>query len=170
MDLIFTTQFWHDQWTVITSAPWLVIPLLLVAGLVGWKWKATNDDGEIRGLRAHRDATAEKLEVVREKYDTVVNQVNELRRIVVEQDNVIAELKKAPAAPARVVELLTTNTEIKNVLTNLSTSTSNLGEALSFISGSAQATLTSASPTVEIKPTYASGEGRLVELSVCVKS
>jgi hypothetical protein len=49
MDQIFTSQFWHDQWTVITSAPWLVIPLLLVAGFVGWKWKGANDDGEIRG-------------------------------------------------------------------------------------------------------------------------
>jgi hypothetical protein len=52
MDQIFTTQFWHDQWTVITSAPWLVIPLLLVAGFVGWKWKAASDDGEIRELKA----------------------------------------------------------------------------------------------------------------------
>jgi hypothetical protein len=153
MDQIFTSQFWHDQWTVITSAPWLVIPLLLVAGFVGWKWKGANDDGEIRGLRAEINAAAQRLELAREKYEAVANQVNELREKVAQQDKVIAELKKTAIAPVRVDELAASNTEIKRSLTDLSTSTTILGEALTFIPGSAQATLTSASPSVEIKPT-----------------
>jgi phage-related tail protein len=106
----------------------------------------------MRGVWAELDVAAQRLELAHEKHEAVVNQVNELRRIVTEQDKVIAELKKVPTAPVPVVELLTSNTAIKNALTNLSTSTSNLGEALTFIPGSAKATLTSASPSVEVKP------------------
>jgi hypothetical protein len=153
MDQILTTQFWHDQWTVITSAPWLVIPLLLVAGFVGWKWKGANDDGEIRGVRAELGTAAQRLEFAREQYEAIVKQLNELRDKVAQQEKVIADLRKTAVAPVRVDELVSSNTEIKNALTNLSTSTTTLGEALSFIPGSAKATLSSASPTVEIKPT-----------------
>jgi hypothetical protein len=106
----------------------------------------------MRGVWAELDVAAQRLELAHEKHEAVVNQVNELRRIVTEQDKVIAELKKVPTAPVPVVELLTSNTAIKNALTNLSTSTSNLGEAPTFIPGSAKATLTSASPSVEVKP------------------
>jgi hypothetical protein len=144
MDQLLNPQWWQE---VIATAPWpWVISSLLLGFLVGWKSKGAIDDGEIRELRAHR-------EFVHEKYDTVVNRENELTDKVARQDKVIAELQKTGIAPARVVELSTSNTEIKNALTNLSTSTSNLGEALNFIPGSAQATLTSASPSVEIKPT-----------------
>jgi hypothetical protein len=66
VDQIFTTQFWHDQWTVITSAPWLVIPSLLVAGFVGWKWKSVNDDGEMRGLRQEVSVAAQRLQFANE--------------------------------------------------------------------------------------------------------
>ena len=134
MDQLFTTQFWHDQLAVILSAPWIIIPSLLITGFVGWKWKGINDDGEIRGLREQINARAAGLDLAREKYEAVVSQVNELRAKVAEQDNVIAGLKSV--APVRVDRLVATNTEIKGILTGLFTSTSNLGQALSSTSGS----------------------------------
>jgi hypothetical protein len=130
MDQIFTTQFWHDQWSVITSAPWLVIPLLLVAGFVGWKWKAANDDGEIRELRAKADAAAERLELAREKYQAVVGELNELRDKIAKLDTKLAKLKKGAITSDQFDELKFSSTKIKNSLTNLSTSTGSLGEAL----------------------------------------
>jgi hypothetical protein len=145
MDQIFTSQFWHDQWVVITSAPWLVIPLLLVAGLVGWKWKGGNDEGEIRGLRAELDTAAQRLEFAREQYEAVVKQLKELRDKVAQQDSVIAEFKRTAIAPARVDQLVTSNTEIKSALTNLSTSTSSLGQALRVLRNTFTATLPSES-------------------------
>ena len=146
MDQVFTPQFWQDQFAVIGSAPWAIIPLLLIAGLVGWKWKGTIDDGEIRALRARVDTAAErlefadeKLELADEKYEAIVNQVNELKEKVVQQDEVIAELeselKKREIAPVRLNELAASNTEIKKSLTDLSTSTSNLGQTLEVIRG-----------------------------------
>ena len=130
MDQIFTTQFWHDQWTVITSAPWLVTPLLLVAGFAGWKWKAANDDGEIRELRAKADAAAERLELAREKYQAVIGELNELRDKIAKLDTRLAKLKKGAITSDQFDELKFSSTKIKNSLTNLSTSTGSLGEVL----------------------------------------
>jgi hypothetical protein len=130
MNQIFTSQFWQE---VIARAPW-VIPSLLIGGLVGWKWKGTNDDGEIRGLRAEvkglLDVTAQRLELARQKYEAVVDRENELNDTIARQEKVIAELKKVGVAPPRFAELSTSSTDIKNALTNLSTSTTSLGQAL----------------------------------------
>jgi hypothetical protein len=154
IEQIFTSQFWHDQWDVIARAPYLIVPLLLIAGFVGWKWKGTNDDGEMRGLRAEvkgvvnvaaqrLELANEKIEAADEKYKAVVNRENELKDKVARQEKVIAELEKdekkasewpqSPLSPARFVQLSTSNTEIKSALTNLSTSTTSLGQALTAL-------------------------------------
>ena len=129
-DQIFTTQFWHDQFTVIASAPWVIIPSLLIAGFVGWKWKGAIDEGEIRELRAKADAAAERLELAREKYQAVVGELNELRDKVAKLDTKIAKLKKGAITSDQFDELKFSSTKIKNSLTNLSTSTGSLGEVL----------------------------------------
>jgi len=130
MDQVFTAQFWHDQFAVIASAPWAIIPLLLIAGFVGWKWKATNDDGEMRKLRARVDTAAERLELAREKYQAVVGELNELRDKIAKLDTKIAKLKKGAITSDQFDELKFSSTKIKNSLTNLSTSTGSLGEVL----------------------------------------
>ena len=128
MDQIYTPQFWQE---VIAKAPWAwVIPALLFGGLVGWRWKAANDDGEIRELRAKADAAAERLELAREKYQAVVGELNELRDKIAKLDTKIAKLKKGAITSDQFDELKFSSTKIKNSLTNLSTSTGSLGEAL----------------------------------------
>jgi hypothetical protein len=122
MEQIFTTQFWRDQFAVVASAPWTIIPLLLIAGFIGWKWKGINDDGEIRELRAKADAAAERLELAREKYEVVVGKLNELR------DQIEEERHALLSANYRDLEYL--NWQIRSKLTDLSTSTDNLGETL----------------------------------------
>lgn len=70
------------------------------------------------------------MELAREKYEPVVDRENELNDKVARLDKMIAELKKGAVAPTRFVEL---STEIKNALTNLSTSTTSLGQALTTL-------------------------------------
>jgi hypothetical protein len=64
MDQVFTQQFWQE---IVARLPW-AIPLLLIGGFIGWKWKAANDSGEIREprfakghLRSSLNSTASKL-------------------------------------------------------------------------------------------------------------
>jgi hypothetical protein len=47
LDQLFTPQFWNAQWAVVMSAPWLTIPLLLLAGLVGLCLQRWRDGGVI---------------------------------------------------------------------------------------------------------------------------
>jgi hypothetical protein len=142
MDRVLTEQFWKGQWAVVASAPWVVIPLLLLASFVGWKGKGINDDGEMRGLRAERDAAVQRLELANEKiedadekYEAVVSRVDELGDKVGLQEVMLAELKKTGIPQTRFVGLLTSNTEIQNVVTSLSTSINNLGVVLTDIEG-----------------------------------
>ena len=118
MDQVFTQQFWQE---IVARLPW-AIPLLLIGGFVGWKWKVANDDGEIRELRAKADAAVERLELAREKYEVVVGKLNELR------DQIEEERHALLSANYRDLEYL--NWQIRSKLTDLSTSTDNLGETL----------------------------------------
>ena len=51
MDQLLTLEFWKVQIEVATSSLWVVIPLLLIAGIIGWKAKGIINDRKIRGLR-----------------------------------------------------------------------------------------------------------------------
>lgn len=130
MDQVLTTQFWHDQWNVVMSAPWLIIPLLLIAFIAGRRHQKSIDDGEVRGYRADKTVAETRLDLAHDKYETVVQQVAELKTKVSDQDTVIAGLQNQAAPPARVNELAFSNNEIKNLLTSLSTATTNLGATL----------------------------------------
>jgi chromosome segregation ATPase len=100
----------------------------LLVLLVG-RGKSANDDGEIRGLRAEISAAAQRLELAREKYDAVASQLAQLKDKVAQQDEVIGKLRTV-TLPFGVSELTTSNTEVKNALTELTAYTGTLGQAL----------------------------------------
>ena len=56
---------------VISSAPGLVVPLLVVVSLLAWLLKGKIDDGEIRGVRAARDAARDERDVYKARLDVV---------------------------------------------------------------------------------------------------
>jgi hypothetical protein len=79
-ETLFDPDFWKAQWGVIWSAPWVFLPALLIAFAVGWKWKGTNQDAEIRGLRADRDASVSRLDLVKENALNEAKELADLRR------------------------------------------------------------------------------------------
>jgi chromosome segregation ATPase len=142
MDQVFTGKFWQDQWGVVMSAPWLILPLLVIAGSIGWRWKASNDDGEIRGFSAQKDAAEARLLLAHDQNERVAAQVREFETKVTAQNKVIAELQDAlsrarekldEVTRGRVEALARSNTEIRNSLTNLSTSTADLMTTLTIL-------------------------------------
>jgi hypothetical protein len=130
-------HFWYDQWGGVMSAPWVIIPLLLIAAFIGWKMKGSNDDGEIRGLRAQKDAAESRLELAHDKYDRGLEQVQELKARLVLQDQVFEEIKSPPHGVdfrehlrENLHSLSTGNNEIQSVLSSLTSSTADLGATL----------------------------------------
>jgi hypothetical protein len=79
MDQIFTPKFWQDQWDVVMSAPWLIIPLLLLAAYLGARWRRTVDDGELRGVRAENNALNTQLSAAHREHDVVTKQIADIR-------------------------------------------------------------------------------------------
>jgi hypothetical protein len=126
MEQLFTAKFWHEQLAVVMMAPWLIIPLLCIAGLIGWTIKSAIDGGEIKALR-------ERRELAHDKYEMVAARVIELEAKVAQQDVEIAELRRTLPPSARVNQLATSNTEIKNLLTALASATTDLGVTLTIV-------------------------------------
>jgi hypothetical protein len=144
MDQFFTGQFWHEQWAVVMSAPWLIVPLLLLSGFIGWRFRKAVDDGEIRGLREQKLAAADRLQLAHDRYGPVVAEVGALKDKIVEQTIAISDLKNHPhfqkAADEQLAMLIrgrldalyNSNNAMSTTVTNLSTSTTNLGKSLTI--------------------------------------
>jgi hypothetical protein len=49
MSDVFSPQFWKSQWDAMMVAPWLIVPLLLLVGFLGWRLRGSVNTGEIRG-------------------------------------------------------------------------------------------------------------------------
>jgi hypothetical protein len=92
MDQLLTPEFWKVQIELVTSALWIVIPSLLVAGIIGWKSKGIIYDKKIRGLRTEINAHEQRLQQAHDKQELVANQVKILRDAVMQE---YAKLKKA---------------------------------------------------------------------------
>ena len=128
MEQLITSEFWHKQRDVVASAPWLIIPLLLIALAIGWKIKSSIDAGETKALKA-------RVDLAHDKYELLVKQVEDLNEKIAQQDRLIVELKNTPMPPARVQELITSNNEIKSALSSVTSSTADLGVTLTIVGG-----------------------------------
>ena len=99
MDKLTDPNFWHDNWEVVRNAPWIVIPLLLVAGLVGWFFRSSQAKSSIEGLREQVKAKDEQIKI------------QEARRCLAEE----SERKIA----AEIPKLEATNKELEAQIKNL---------------------------------------------------
>jgi len=104
------------------------------------------DDGELRGFRAQRDAADARLQLAHDKYEGISEQVAALHAKVTEQNSVISDLSSKQVIQLRtehldrntrdqLEKLFNSSTEIKTAVTNLSTSTSGLGDTLTVVKG-----------------------------------
>jgi hypothetical protein len=132
VDQLLTTQFWHDQWTFVMSAPWIILPLLLIAGFVGWRWKASNDDGEIRVSRAERDAAKGQLLLAHDKQEIFEQEINRLSALLSEQRKVISELRPVGAARYQFEALNANSASVASTVASLSSANAELGATLTL--------------------------------------
>ena len=91
MDQLLAPEFWKAQIEVASSAPWVVIPLLMIAGIIGWRSKSIVDDRKIKGMMAEINTRERRLQQAHNKQELVTNQVKILRDAVMQE---YAKLKK----------------------------------------------------------------------------
>jgi Tfp pilus assembly protein PilO len=140
MDQLFTGQFWHDQWTVVMTAPWIILPLLLIAWGVGWKMKGSNDDGEIRGVNAENKALKEQLTLANKKHDVVTDQLEALKPYIAKLEPEVSQLRAqvqnlSQRIPDQLAALVSTTASVSSGVTAISTANTDLGRTLTLSSG-----------------------------------
>ena len=120
-EMLFSPDFWKAQWGVIWSAPWVFLPAILIAFAVGWKWKATNDDAEIRGLRADRDASVSRLDLVKENALQEAKELADLRhdifQIKTQLQTGAQPIALATEAERKAITLTSSNNAIREIAT-----------------------------------------------------
>jgi hypothetical protein len=75
MEQIFTTEFWKSELAFVMGAPWIVIPLLLIAGVGGWWLRGREDSGHIRGLQAQLGTRDERLKLADDRYKDLMGKL-----------------------------------------------------------------------------------------------
>ena len=128
MGQLLDPNFWLTGWKTFWSAPEIAIPLLLIAMTVGWKVKGALDEGEIKGVKAQRDAANERLHFANEQRlaapgEAIEKEVKTLRTQV-------TDLAKKIEAGAQRNELITSAGAVTDTLTNLSASNDELRREL----------------------------------------
>jgi len=120
-EMLFSPDFWKAQWGAIWSAPWVFLPAILIAFAVGWKWKATNDDAEIRGLRADRDASVSRLDLVKENALQEAKELADLRHDIFQIKTQLQAgaqpIALATEAERKAITLTSSNNAIREIAT-----------------------------------------------------
>src|SRR5262249_37974702 len=120
-EMLFHPDFWKAQWGVIWSAPWVFLPALLIAFAAGWKWKGTNQDAEIRGLRSDRDTSVSRLDLVKEKALSEAKELADLRQDIFEIKTQlqagVQPVALAIEAERKAITLTSSNNAIREIAT-----------------------------------------------------
>ena len=153
MEKLLTPEFWQAQSAVVMSAPWVVGPLLVFAGFVGWQIKGWLDNREIIGLRAGNDALKAGAEVLKrrlnlahDEQERFKDQIDQQRANSAKLEREIAELRtelakatvRVPAAVAllhldkQLDKVASASAVMANTVTVLSTANNKLGRTLTF--------------------------------------
>ena len=119
MDKLTDPNFWHDNWEVVRKAPWIVIPLVVVAGIVVWVFRSSLAKSTIDGLVAQNNALRDQ------------NEAQEKRRLLAEE-SARAVTREREAAEAKV-EKLTAQIREGAPLPALAQTTSTITESFKVI-------------------------------------
>jgi hypothetical protein len=138
-DQLFTPQFWNAQWAVVMSAPWLTIPLLLLAGLVGlflqW-WR----DGTLR----------ERLSLANDQRAVVTRQITKLEAQIAEVRVDVANIKGSRNLIPGLDKVASTTAVLSYTVRVLQAANSSLGSTLTGSGGlTADATVVKATSKSE---------------------
>jgi hypothetical protein len=117
-----TPEFWKAQWDVIGAAPWVVVPLLLVAFAVAWRWKGSIDNGEIKALRAERDLYKSHSDLAKDESASIDRDLARLRQDIEEikransAGDQVSVLIRVRDAEQRATTIATSNNEIRQTV------------------------------------------------------
>jgi hypothetical protein len=124
LDQLFNPQFWNAQWAVVMSAPWLIIPLLLLAGLMGLFLQWWRDSG----LR-------ERLSLANDQRAVVTRQITKLEAQITEVRVGVANIKGSRSVIPGLDKVASTTVVLSDTVRVLQAANSSLGTTLTGSGG-----------------------------------
>ena len=137
MDKLFTDEFWQNLGALIASHPSIIVLLVVVfvAALLIQRWV---DSGEIRGLKAEKDAAESRLKLAQEEQKAVTAPVKILNDTKLEAEvaalkTEVAQIKGAlpPSVITQLDKIASTVVIVTNATRTLSQANTVLGSTLS---------------------------------------
>jgi hypothetical protein len=119
MDTLLTPEFWSGQIAGAIQNWAVVIPLLFLAGVIGWQWKGSNDDVEIKALRAQQKELEELAELAEDRRKQVLEHT-------AEEGKKIATTKAELGGLRKLIESHEPHTALYTILTTVEQETSAL--------------------------------------------
>ena len=129
MDLL-SPDLWKSQWDVVTSAPWLILPSLVVAGLIGWKVKGSLDDAEVRGLKTEISGLKAEISVREQRRLLAEEREEDVSRKLGALDAAYAKLQQQIATGATRDIVSSTSATVTSLLTDVATANDTLREII----------------------------------------
>jgi hypothetical protein len=115
MSVLFDPEFWSGHFAGAMHNWPVVIPLLLLAAFIGWWWRGSNDEGEVRGVRAKNEALEAHLSLAKDQNVSGMKAMHEfrselavLRKRMDEKDPALTPLVITAERSAGLVEASTT--------------------------------------------------------------
>jgi hypothetical protein len=126
----FNPETWKHQWEAFVTAPYVLMPLVVLALVVGW-WignklaasRVEGLNGAIENLKANIDALRARLDLAADREKAV-----QLARAELEKQ--VAELKAQIAAGVSNEKLIATSAKVDMAITQFSTANNALATVL----------------------------------------
>lgn len=101
MDRLLTPEFWATQVSLVMSASYVLVPLLLLAAIIiGWTIK------QMRRCRTRRDAAETRLQQAQDRHQAVRENLVHLQFLIGQMSDKIKKLKAETAAASGRSQIL----------------------------------------------------------------
>jgi hypothetical protein len=115
----FDSETWKQQWTAFWSAPYIILPFIMVSLWAAWWFRGRTSEGEIAGLEREISALNERLRLAADLVAASDRAKDELEKQFQAYEAEVAA-KGSNASPVKVeaaiVGVAKSNTEIRDKL------------------------------------------------------
>jgi hypothetical protein len=126
----FSPETWKHHWQVFASAPFVLMPLVTLALMVGW-WIGNRLAGaRVEGLNGTIDSLKANIALLEARLDFASDREEDVQRARAALERQLLELKSEVSAGASTEQLAATSAKVGEAITQFSTANNALAVAL----------------------------------------
>jgi hypothetical protein len=130
---VFNPDMWKRQWEMFVSAPYIMLPLAVGAGLIGWWLRGMTSERKIDGLEGKIAGLNERIVLFEDRLKFAAEKVAWASRAKDEVEGQFQTYKAEVAANAGYASLAATAAKIDAAINNLSAANKAVSNAIGLI-------------------------------------